>query len=415
MPKENLNHYVKKLSGDTKPPTSSGRSSIFGQISFDQLSFATAQINKRPQEYFDNEQNIKSETTIGKSSKHPVKINGPAVVAAMSFGALSKQAKIALAKGAAIADTADNTGEGGMLEEQRKEANILIAQYSTGRFGVDEDYLKKADIIEVKYGQGAKPGQGGLLPGHKVTEEIAKTRSSSIKTVKPGEAVHSPPAHPDITSVEELKERIDELRKITDGKPIILKIAACDLEKDLPLAIKANPDVIAIDGAEGGTGAAPHVMLHNTGMPTIAALIEARYILDKLKAPQELWIGGGISTGGDMAKAIALGADVVFVATALMQAMGCINCGQCHLGKCPGGIATQEEELAAKLDVDEAAKKIANYFKSTRNEVKMLAAATGYNNIYELKKEDLIPLTKEMSEITGLPFIGIERVKKLFE
>lgn len=406
--------YVQKLAKSNKPPTASGRSKIFGQINFEQINFATAQINIRPKEYFGNEENIKSETVIGKKSKHPVKINGPAVAAAMSFGALSKPAKLAIAKGSTLANTTDNTGEGGMIEEQRKLAKTLIVQYSTGRFGVDEDYLKKGDLIEIKYGQGAKPGQGGLLPGRKVTEEIAQTRSSKKQILKPGESIHSPAAHPDIFSVEELKEKIKWLKELTDGKPIILKIAACNLIKDLPLAVEANPDIIAIDGAEGGTAAAPAVMLHNTGLPTIAALVEARYILNKLKAPQELWIGGGISTGADMAKAIALGADIIFMATSLMQAMGCINCGLCHLGKCARGIATQEPALSAKLNRDEAAVKIVNYFQSSRQEVKMLAAACGYDNIYDLKREDLVPLTSEMAKITGLPLPGISRARKYF-
>ncbi len=398
--------YIQKLAEGQKPPTASGRSQIFGQISFNQLNFATAQIAKRPKEYFGNEEKIKSRTVLGKRARRPIEIDGPAVAGAMSFGALSKQAKMAIAKGAALANTCDNTGEGGMLPEERKLAKILIAQYSTGRFGVDENYLASADAIEIKFGQGAKPGQGGLLPGHKVTEEIARVRSSAEKKIKAGESVHSPVAHPDIFSVEDLKKKIDWLRKLTEGKPIILKIAACNLKKDLPLAVEANPDIIAIDGAEGGTGAAPAVMLHHTGLPTVAALVEARNILDKIKAPQELWIGGGIGNGADMAKALALGADLVFVATSLLYAMGCLNCGLCYLGKCPKGITTQEPELTAKLNVDEAAEKVANFFKSSREEVKMLAAACGYDNIYDLKKEDLIPLNSEVAKITGLPFIG---------
>ncbi len=402
---ENKTHlYAQKLAECPKPPTASGRSRIFGQISFNQLNFAAAQIVKRPNDYFAKDSVIKSKTVIGKRSKNPVEIDGPAVVGAMSFGALSKPAKIAIAKGSTLAGTIDNTGEGGMLAEQRKSAKLLIVQYSTGRFGVDENYLKSGDVIEIKFGQGAKPGQGGLLPGHKVTEEIAKARSSKNLKIKPGEAVHSPPAHPDIFSVNDLKKRIDWVRKLTGGKPIILKIAACNLKKDLPLAVETNPDIIAIDGAEGGTGAAPSVMLHHTGLPTIMAINQARKILNSLKAPQELWIGGGITCGADMAKALAMGADLVFVATALLYAMGCINCGLCHLGKCPKGITTQEPELAAKLNIDEAAGKIANFFKASREEVKMLAAACGYNNIYDLKKEDLIPLNSEIAKITGLPF-----------
>jgi len=384
---------------NNKPPTTSGRSHIFGQAGFDQINFATAQIAKRPVEYFGNEKNINSKTVIGKKSKQPIDIEGPAIVGAMSFGALSKPAKLAIAKGSTLANTIDNTGEGGMLPQQRKLAKLLIAQYSTGRFGVDEDYLKKADAIEIKFGQGAKPGQGGLLPGHKVTKEIANTRSSKTKKIKEGESVHSPVAHPDIFSIEDLKKKIQWLKKLTNGKPIILKFAACNLKKDLPLAIKAGPDIIAIDGAEGGTGAAPSVMLHHTGLPTVTALIEARHILDKLKAPQELWIGGGITKGADMAKALAMGADLVFIATALLDAMGCINCNLCHLDICPKGICTQNPKLTAKFNEKENAQKIADFFEASREEVKMLTAACGYDDIYKLNKKDLIPLTHEVAQI----------------
>lgn len=400
--------YIKKLADSKKPPTDSGRSRIFGEISFDALNFATAQVAKRPVEYFGNEENIKTTTVVGRNSKHPIEINGPAIVAAMSFGALSKEAKIAIAKGASIAETLDNTGEGGMLPRQRKEAKLLIAQYSTGRFGVDENYLKSADLIEIKYGQGAKPGQGGLLPADKVTAEIAKIRSSNELKIKQGASIHSPSAHPDIHSIEDLKKRINWLRKLTEGKPIILKIGACNLKIDLPLIVKANPDIIAIDGAEGGTAASPAVMLHHTGMPTIPALVEARRILDKLKAPQELWIGGGITKGADMAKAIALGANLVFIGTGLLNALGCLDCRQCYLGKCPLGICTQDPKLRKKINIEEASEKILNFFSSTRNEVKMLVAACGYHDVYDLKKTDLIPLTQAMACITRLPFVGID-------
>jgi glutamate synthase domain-containing protein 2 len=282
----------------------------------------------------------------------------------------------------------------------------MIAQYSTGRFGVDEEYLKKADAIEIKFGQGAKPGQGGLLPAEKVTEKIA-----AVRKVPMGQSVHSPPAHPDIHSVDELKERVVWLRELTDGKPIIIKIAACDLFVDLPLIVKANPDIISIDGGQGGTGAAPKVMLEHTGIPTLPALVEARWILDQLKAPQELWIAGGIEKGHDMAVCLALGADAVFVGVALLNAMGCISCGQCYKGKCPFGIATQDAELEKRLNVDEAAQKVANFFLKCNEEIKMLAAACGYDDIHKLSRNDLRPLTLEASMITGLPLSGMSAIK----
>jgi len=388
-----------------QPPTTAGRSKIhLGAVSFNHLVFLTAQAAKRPYDYFVQE--IKSKTIVGKRSKHPIEIDGAAIVAAMSFGALSATAKIAIAKGATLAGTIDNTGEGGMLPEEREAAKLMIAQYSTGRFGVDEDYLRRADAVEIKFGQGAKPGQGGLLPGDKVTERVAKTRSTKDKPVHAGDTLHSPPYHLDIFTVEDLKERIKWLREITDGKPIIVKIGACNLFADLPLIIQADPDIIAIDGGQGGTGASPKIMLEHTGIPTLGALIEARFLLDYYNAPQELWMAGGIQTGHDMAVCLALGADAVFVGVALMQAMGCVGCGQCYKGKCPYGIATQDPELEKKLNVDEAAQKVANFFLKCNEEVKMLAAACGYDDIHKLSVEDLRALTFEAQVITGIPMSG---------
>src|SRR3989344_5687611 len=207
-----------------------------------------------------------------------------------------------------------------MILEEREFSKHLIVQYSTGRFGINEEVLKKADAIEIKIGQGAKPGQGGLLPKEKVTEEIAK-----IRKVEKGQDIHSPPYHVDIKNIENLREKVKWLRELTGGKPIIIKLGAGDVASDVSLAVQANPDIIALDGIEGGTGAAPEVMLDEVGIPTLAALHRARKTLDELKAPQELWIGGGFNKGGDFAKALALGADAVFVAFPLMVAMGCTS------------------------------------------------------------------------------------------
>ncbi len=318
----------------------------------------------------------------------------------MSFGALSKSAKIALAKASTIAKTMTNTGEGGMLPKERKSAKLLIAQYSTGRFGVDEQYLKSADAIEIKMGQGAKPCQGGLLLAEKITPEIAK-----IRKVKLGQDIHSPPAHPDIHSIKDLKKKIDWLKKLTNHKPIILKLAAGHIEEDIKLAVQANPDIIAIDGLEGGTGAAPKSILDQVGLPTMSALVKARKTLDKLKAPQELWIGGGIKNGADAAKALALGADIVFMGFSLMEAMGCAKCYLCYLGKCPIGVATQDPKLEAKLDVKKAAQQIAEFMLTETENIKMIAGTAGKNNIYKLDKNNLRAMNDFIGKITGVKII----------
>jgi glutamate synthase domain-containing protein 2 len=381
-----------------EPNIASGRSKKTGQVNWEDLIFLPAQLAKRPVDYF--KEKINSATIIGKKSKHPIKIDIPIVVAAMSFGALSKNAKLALAKASALAGTVANTGEGGMLPNERKLAKFLIVQYSTARFGVDDEYLKSADAIEIKIGQGAKPAQGGLLPAAKVTPEIAK-----IRKVKMGQDLHSPAAHPDIKNIQDLKKKITWLRKLTDGKPIILKLGAGHIEEDIKLAVKAKPDIIAIDGLEGGTGAAPEVMLNQVGLPTISALVRARKTLDKLKAPQELWIGGGLKSGADVAKALALGADIVFMGFALMKAMGCVECRQCYKGECPLGIATQKPALVKKLDITKAAQKIAGFLLTETENTKMIAGATGKNDIYKLKRNDLRAMNSFIAQITGVKII----------
>ena len=395
-----MEDWIKEIQDRTKRvPVFGGHSKKWGKISFDDLVFVPTQLAKRPVDYY--KEKISSKTIIGKFSKKPIEIETPIVIAAMSFGAISKEAKIALAKGASLAGTMTNTGEGGMLSEERENAKFLIIQYSTGRFGINEKILKRADAIEIKIGQGAKPGQGGLLPKEKVTAEIAK-----IRNIPRGKDIHSPAYHLDIKEIEDLKTKIEWLRKITGGVPIIIKLAAGDVENDLKLAVKANSDIIAIDGLEGGTGAAPEVMQDEVGIPTLAASVRARETLDKMGAKQELWIGGGLRKGGDVAKALALGADAVFMATAMLVAMGCIYCRLCYLGKCPVGIATQDPELRKKLKTEEAAQKVANFIKNCTEEIKMIIGACGENDIHKLNKGHLRALNSEIAKIAKVKLIS---------
>jgi glutamate synthase domain-containing protein 2 len=387
---------IKQRALTGKPPVSGGRSNKLGKVSFEDLVFIPKQLNGRPLDYFREE--IISETIIGKQSKKPLRLKVPIMIGAMSFGAVSKEAKIALAKGSSMAETATNTGEGGMLPEERQNAKILIAQYSTGRFGVNDDYLKSADAIEIKIGQGAKPGQGGLLPADKVTEDIAK-----IRNVPMNKDVHSPPAHPDIFSIDDLKKKVKWLREITGGKPIIIKLGAGDVENDVKLALKAEPDAIAVDGMEGATGAAPRIMLDDFGIPTLAAVVKARMAMGNAK--QELIVSGGLNTGADVAKALALGADAVYFAFPCLIAMGCIYCKQCYMGKCPLGITTQDPELRKRLDIEKASNNVANFIKACTEEVKMVAAACGKKNIHELNRSDLRSLSLIIREITGIPLV----------
>lgn len=379
-------------------PISGGRSKKWGKISFDDLVFLPAQLFKRPVDYY--RQEINSQTIIGKKSKKPIRLKTPIIIAGMSFGALSREAKIALARASQLAGTIANTGEGGMLEEERKEAKNLILQYSTARFGVTDKVLKKANAVEIKIAQGAKPGSGGVLPKEKVTGEIA-----GLRKVPLGRDIHSPASHPDIKNGKDLKKKVVWLRKVTGGVPIIIKLAGGDIENDLKLAVGADPDIVAIDGMEGGTGAAPKVLLDEVGIPTLASLVRAREILDKLKAPQELWIGGGLQKGGDIAKALALGAQGVFLGFSLLVAMGCQYCQKCYLGRCPQGIATQNPELRKNLNIKEASQRIANFINTLTEEVKIITGAVGKKDVHELSREDLRALNLEVSQITKIPLV----------
>jgi len=374
-------------------PISSGRSNKFGKVSFDDLVFVPAQLAERPVDYY--REKISSKTIIGENSKKPIEIETPIIIGAMSFGALSREAKTVLAKASTLAGTIENTGEGGVLPEEREFSKRLIIQYSTGRFGITEEVLKKADAIEIKIGQGAKPGLGGMLPAAKVTKEIAK-----IRNVPLGKDIHSPAYHLDIKNIEDLGKRVEWLRKLTGGVPIIIKLAAGDVENDVKLVAKVNPDIIAIDGMEGGTGAGPEVMLDEVGIPTLAALVKARETLDKIGAKQELWIGGGLYKDGDFAKALALGANAVFCATPLLVAMGCNYCKLCYLGKCPFGITSQDPELRKRLNIEKASQNVASYIKNCTEEIKMIAGACGENDVHKLNKGRLRALNSEIAKIT---------------
>jgi len=389
-------NWIRKIQDRIKRiPISSGRSNKAGRFSFDDLIFVPAQLSKRPVDYFREE--ISSKTIVGRSSKKPIVLETPIIIGAMSFGAISREAKIALAKSSTMAGTMENTGEGGVLPEERDFSAKLIIQYSTGRFGITEEVLKRADAIEIKIGQGAKPGQGGFLPKEKITEEIAKARNVPL-----GKDIHSPAYHLDIKDIDDLRRKVEWLRNLTDGVPIIIKLAAGDIENDIKLAVKANPDIIAIDGMEGGTGAASEVILNEVGTPTLIALDRARKTLDRIGSKQELWIGGGLSGSGDFAKALALGADAVFCSTSLLISMGCNYCRLCYLGKCPEGISTQDPELRKNLNIEEATQKITNFIKNSTEEIKMIAGACGENNIHKLNKGHLRALNLELAKTTGI-------------
>jgi len=345
--------------------------------------------------------------TLGtRYAERPLKLNIPIYIGAISFGAVSKEAKIALAKGTSAVGSAVNTGEGGMLPEERKFSKKLIAQYASGRFGVSAKYLQSADAIELKIGQGAKAGQGGLLMAEKVVGEITKVRG-----IPEGTDLISPARHMDIVGPEDLKMKIQQLREITDWKvPIMVKYAPGRIREDVKIAAKAGADVIVVDGMQAGTGASPEVVLEHAGLPTLAAVVIANGALEEvgLRDEVDLVISGGITSGADVAKALALGADAVSISTAALVALGCRVCGLCNTGKCPYGIATQDPELRKRLNVDEGTRKVANLLRAFTDEASMLAMLAGKTSLSNLEKEDLRALTADASKITGVRLVGVE-------
>lgn len=337
-------------------------------------------------------------------AENPLKLSTPVLIAGMSFGALSEECKLAMAKGSSLVGSLANTGEGGMLPGERELADNLTVQYSSGRFGVSADYLNVSDAIEVKIGQGAKPGMGGHLLAEKVSPKVAEIRGIPL-----GTDALSPCRFLDATEYGDLNKHIELIREVTDWRiPIIVKLGPGRVDEDVRIAVEAGADVISVDGMEGGTGAAPEVVIEHTGVPTLASLVQAVRTLDEMgmKDTVQLIITGGIRSGADVAKAMAMGADAAYIGTGAMIAMGCRACRMCYTGKCPVGIATQDPALCERLDIDLAAMRVANYIKSMTEETKMLAMLAGHSDVRDFTSEDLRAINLDTAEITGLRLIG---------
>lgn len=390
---------------------------------FDDLTFIPCSLTRIPLEGY--RERCSTRTVLGtRFAKRPLELAIPVMVTGMSFGALSYNAKVALARGATLAGTSTTTGDGGMLPAEREHSRSLVYEVLPSRYGINVHHLKQADAIELTIGQGAKPGTGGLLLGSKVSDEIA-----NIRDLPPGVDQRSPCRHPDFLGPDDMILKIEELREATDWQvPIFVKLGASRVFDDVKLAVKAGADVIVLDGMEGGTGASPELLQEHTGIPTLAAVCEARAALEDMKAYGEvqLIIAGGIRHGSDAAKAMALGADAVYVGTAALIALNCNKpihlddyralgtepgcCHHCHTGRCPVGVTTQDPELMKRLPIDEAAQRVANWFHATVSEIQILARACGKADVHDLEPEDLRALTPEASMITGVPLAGTNRV-----
>ena len=367
-------------------------------FTWDEILVRGAQLSKLP---LNKSQPVSTRTVIGPDAETPLVIESPITVTHMSFGALSLEAKLALTKGAARAKTAVCSGEGGIIPGCLDAAHKYIFEYVPNKYSVTDEYLRKVDAVEIKIGQSAKPGMGGYLPGHKVTNEIAR-----IRGFREGQDITSPARFPDIKNREDLKATVDNLRRRTAGKPIGIKLAAGHLEEDIAIALYAGVDFITIDGRAGGTGAASKSVKRAASVPTVFALSKARRVLDENDADQvSLIITGGLRVSSDFAKALAMGADAIAVGTAAMMAVGCQQYRICNTGKCPVGIATQDPALRARLDVEKSSARVANFFKVNTNELKDFARLTGNEDIHGLSLSDLCTTNSELSNYTEIDHV----------
>ena len=373
---------------------------------WDDLQFVTAQLARLPQL---DEVPVGTELVIGPRAAKPLRLEIPVFVSDMSFGALSFEAKVALAKGAELAGTGICSGEGGMLPEEQQANRRYLYELASARFGFSMDKLTAVQAFHFKGGQGAKTGTGGHLPGSKVQGKIAEVRG-----LEEGEPAISPARFPDWEDLQDFRDFANQVREATGGIPIGFKLSAQHIEEDLDAALEIGVDYVILDGRGGGTGAAPLIFRDNISVPTLPALARARRHLE-LSGKSEvvtLIITGGLRTPADFAKALALGADGVAVSNAALQAIGCLGMRACHTNNCPVGIATQKEHLRARLPVAEAAQRLASFFGSAVELMKLLARACGHTHLSHFGIEDLTTWKRDVAFLTGVDYGGVVQLSE---
>ena len=397
---------------------------------FDDLVFLGASLTRYPLEGY--REKCVTTTILGtRYAKKPIKLEIPITIAGMSFGSLSANVKESLGLAATEMGTSTTTGDGGMTPEERLSSKVLIYQCLPSRYGFNPDDLRKADAIEIVIGQGAKPGGGGMLLGQKINPRVAQMR-----TLPEGVDQRSACRHPDWTGSDDLTIKIQQLRELTDWeKPIYVKVGASRTFNDVKLAVQAGADVVVVDGMQGGTAATQTVFIEHVGIPTLAAVRQAVDALEDMDmtGKVQLIVSGGIRTGADVAKAIAMGADAVSIGQGILVALGCNSetyiqngthhsavedyaaigtapgyCHHCHTGKCPVGVTTQDEILEKRLEPEVGARRVKNYLQTLNMELTTIARACGKQNVHHLEREDLVALTVEAAAMARLPLAGTQ-------
>lgn len=366
------------------------------------IQMMVAQLARKP---LMEDVSVGTELIIGPETRKPLRLKIPLFVSDMSFGALSEEAKTAMAKGAELAGTGICSGEGGMLPEEQEENCRYFYELASAKFGYEEALLARVQAFHFKCGQGAKTGTGGHLPGNKNIGRI-----SEVRGLPEGQPAVSPPTFDDLHTVDDFRKFGDRVREISGGIPVGFKLSAQHVERDIDFALAGGADYIILDGRGGGTGAAPLLFRDHISVPTIPALARARHHLDKAGASGRvtLIITGGLRTHCDFVKALALGADGVAVANSAMQAIGCIGARICNTNLCPAGIATQKPELRKKLDVDGSARRLARFFAASVALMQVMARACGHRHLNEFNQDDLASWNKSLAELAGIEWSGFD-------